>query len=123
MKVKVTRTAGLGLHPSLEHALLVIDWVWFEETGEHAILTGWGEEGHSEGSRHYGVRLLHAGKVFSDLRSHAADIRDTLTDPQRTRIDQKLRRRLGELEYDLVWERKKDGARSHLHVEVDRKAG
>lgn len=123
MKTKVSRTvAGFGVHPSIHHAALVIDRVWWMLFQRHPIVTGLGEEGHSEGSRHYGYRVqTAAGKLYSEVRCMAIDIRDDLSEVERERADAELRQRLGEGEYDLVWETKGDGTPSHLHVEVDPK--
>ena len=108
MKFKVEVSAG-ELHPSLHHALNVVDRVWRKHTGTQPVCTGLGEVGHSEKSRHYGL----AG----DIRTRAADIRSRdLIQTQQTAIDMDLRERLGApKEFDILWEA------THLHIEVDPK--
>lgn len=106
-----------GLHPSMEHALLVVDRAWRKYVHEHVVVTGAQEIGHSEGSRHYGILHQTAeGKVIHDTRCMALDFRTRdLTGAQRRQIAPELLRRLGEGEYDIVWEE------THLHIEVDPK--
>ena len=115
MKVKNTRTAlGVeGAHPSLAHAMGVVDRVWRKVTGRHPIVTGLAEEGHSETSRHYGIP--------GDSRCRALDVRAVdLTPEERVEIDAELHRRLGANEFDVVWEAL-GTVNSHLHLEVDAK--
>ena len=115
MKVKNARTVlGVeGAHPSLAHAMGVVDRVWRKVTGKHPIVTGLAEEGHSETSRHYGVP--------GDTRCRAFDIRAVdLTPEDRLEIDAELHRRLGANEFDVVWEAL-GTVNSHLHLEVDTK--
>ena len=113
MKTKVTRTVlgPEGMHPSAIHAALVVDRVWRRVTGKHPIVTGLAEEGHSEGSLHYGIP--------GDTRCRAFDIRAAdLTPEERLEVDAELGRRLGANEFDLVWEAL-GTPNAHLHVEVD----
>jgi len=115
MKVKNARTVlgPFGAHPSLLHALGVTDRVWRKVTGKHMIVTGLAEEGHSEGSRHYGVP--------GDARCRAFDVRAAdLTPEARLEIDAELHRRLGANEFDVVWEAL-GTVNAHLHLEVDAK--
>lgn len=115
MKIKNARTAlgPAGAHPSMLHALDVTDRVWRRATGKHPIITGLAEEGHSEGSRHYGVP--------GDARCRAFDVRCAdLTPEERVEIDAELARRLGANEFDIVWEAL-GTANAHLHVEADPK--
>lgn len=113
MKVKVTRTVlgPEGAHPSLIHAMLVVDRVWRKVTGRHARITGLAEEGHSEGSLHYGI--------LGDTRCRATDIgANDLTPEERMEINADLHRRLPSGEFDIVWE-KLGTAEAHCHLEVD----
>lgn len=105
MKVKVSSTVPLTLHPACEHALNVVDRVWFRVTGEHPIVTGLQEEGHSQNSLHYGI--------LGDVRCRAFDIRvRNLTEEEKEEIDSELNLRLGGgFEFDIVWEP------SHMHCE------
>ena len=115
MKVKNARTVlgPAGAHPSLVHALGVVDRVWRKVTGKHPIITGLAEEGHSEGSRHYGI--------LGDPRCMAFDVRCVdLTPEERVEIDAELHRRLGANEFDIVWEAL-GTANAHLHLEADPK--
>ena len=115
MKIKNARTTlGVeGAHPSLIHALLVVDRVWRKVTGKHPIVTGLAEEGHSEASKHYGIP--------GDTRCRAFDVRATdLTPEERVEIDAELHRRLGANEFDLPWEHL-GTVNAHLHLEVDPK--
>ena len=115
MKVKNARTVlgPEGAHPSLIHAFGVTDRVWRKVTGRHPLITGLAEEGHSEGSRHYGI--------LGDSRCRAFDVRASdLTPEMRMEIDAELHRRLGANEFDVVWEAL-GTANSHLHLEVDSK--
>ena len=109
MKIKVERTVGLPIHPAVHHAMNVVDRVWRKVTGDHPIVTGISEEGHSKGSRHYGI--------LGDIRCRAFDIRSSeLTQEEQTKISAELNVRLAAgREYDLVWER------LHLHIEYDPK--
>ncbi len=108
MIFKVSTAVG-ELHPAIEHAMNVVDRVWFKVTGVQAVCTGLGEEGHSPRSRHYGI--------LGDIRCRAFDIRTrNLSEVQRQEIDDSLRVRLGAgLEFDIVWES------LHLHLEFDPK--
>jgi hypothetical protein len=114
MILKDTKTVSLGpMHPSLHHALNVIDRVWREHTGNQARITGLGEEGHSRGSLHYGVP--------GDIRLRAADVdadEQHLPAAKRPALDAELRKRLGVGEFDLVWEGL-GTPYAHLHIEVD----
>lgn len=128
MKIKNSRTVAVELHPSIHHVLNVVDRVWRHETDSQPRVTGLGEEGHSEGSRHYGLegdiriravdidaddnRLCPAADVSLDLRPHLA--RAT-----RERIDTELRARLG-TEFDIVWEGI-GTISAHCHIEYDPK--
>ena len=115
MKIKNARTVlgPEGAHPSLIHALIVTDRVWRKVTGKHPRITGLAEEGHSEGSRHYGIP--------GDTRCRAFDVgASDLTPEQRVEIDAELHRRLGANEFDLPWE-DLGSANAHLHIEVDPK--
>ena len=115
MKVKNARTVlgPEGAHPSLRHAHLVIDRIWRKVTGTHPLVTGLAEEGHSEGSLHYGIP--------GDSRCRAIDYRASdLTPEARIEIDAEAHRRLGANEFDIVWEAL-GTANSHLHLEVDSK--
>lgn len=108
MKVKQTNTSVISMHPSIEHALNVVDRVWFAHTGTHAIVTGLQEEGHSAKSKHYGL--------VGDIRCRAIDIRDNLDADTRDLIDKELSLRLARgFEFDIVWES------NHLHIEYDPK--
>lgn len=130
MKIKNLRTVGPGpIHPAIHHAMNVVDRVWRKHTGTHARITGLGEEGHSEGSRHYGIEgdiRLRAFDVDADDEHlvPGADVpeetRATLARTAQHAIDKELRKRLGEFEYDLVW---KDLGEitAHLHLEYDPK--
>lgn len=113
MKTKASSTVGVLFHHSILHAAEVVDRTWRRVTGAHAVVTGLGEEGHSETSLHYGV--------VGDIRTRAMDFRARdLTPEERHEIDAELHRRLGEGEFDIVWERL-DTPTPHLHVEVDPK--
>lgn len=108
MKYKLETSVG-PLHPSLLHALDVVDFVWRKFLNRHPVCTGLAEPGHSERSRHYGLK--------GDVRCRAADfrIRD-LNESEILLVDKELRKRLSvPHEYDMVWEE------LHLHIEVDRK--
>jgi len=109
MQIKDSKTVVLKLHPAAEHALNVVDRVWFSVTGVQPVVTGLGEEGHSKSSRHYGI--------LGDIRCRAFDIRTSgLSDAQMDEIDQQLRMRLcAGLEFDIIWEK------IHLHIEYDPK--
>ena len=124
MKTKQTKTvpSPVGNHPSLDHAIHVVARVWIQKTGRHPIVTGLAEEGHSDGSRHYGFHFVGSrGKVYADPRGYAVDFRDDLADAERDAVDAELELRLGRGEFDRVWEKKSDGSASHLHIEVDPK--
>lgn len=116
MKVKQERTVGVIYHHSTLHAMEVVDRVWRKLVGQHARITGLGEEGHSEGSRHYGrpgdIRTM-AFDVDADIQHLPVHLRHV--------VHEELQRRLGEDEYDLVWEGM-DSVHAHLHVEVDPKS-
>lgn len=109
MRVKATRTVGLALHPSLEHALIEVDRAWREVLEEDPVVTGLQEEGHSKKSLHYGI--------LGDVRARAGDLRWRGTEEQRLEIDRRLRARLGTA-YDIVWE-SLGKPNVHLHVEYD----
>ena len=89
MKVKNERTVGVIFHHSMLHGLEVVDRTWRKVTGTHARVTGLGEEGHSEGSLHYGVS--------GDIRTRAFDVDaddPPLTLQMRSEILRELRIRL-----------------------------
>lgn len=115
MKIKDARTTlgPAGAHPAIIHAADVVDRVWRRVTGHHARIVGLAEEGHSEGSRHYGTP--------SDPRCMAVDFdadEVAATAEQRAKIAAELLTRLGDLEYDFVWETL-GTPRAHLHLEWD----
>ena len=115
MKIKNARTVGVIYHHSTLHAMEVVNRVWFSETGNHARITGLGEEGHSAKSLHYGT--------MTDIRCRAFDVDADLehcTEKERKGIDHQLKKRLGSDEYDIVWERL-GTVHAHLHIEVDPK--
>lgn len=109
MIIKATRTTVVALHPAIEHAMNVVTRVWAQYTDSQPICTGLQEEGHSNGSRHYGVT--------GDVRCRAFDIRIAgLTDTQRLNIENALKSRLAHgLEFDVLWKS------NHLHIEYDPK--
>ena len=114
MKIKAANTVGGPWHPAIEHAANVIDRVWRKHVSQHPRVTGLGEEGHSERSKHYGD--------VGDVRVRAIDIdadRERITADQQMKVDAELRERLG-TEYDIIWEYM-ETVRAHLHVEWDPK--
>lgn len=131
-KVKNARTVPFGPPtPGIHHAANVVDRVWRKHTGQQPRITGIQEEGHSEGSRHYGLP--------GDIRWRAFDVDADLDhilppellgrDPSwraskaaaiRSRIESELKERLGSGEFDLVWEGVGTPG-AHLHVEEDPK--
>ena len=114
MQVKATRTVSGPWHPSIHHAANVIDRVWRALCGKHPRVTGLGEEGHSERSKHYGelgdVRI-RAIDIDADFTAIPEDLVDA--------VDRALRERLG-IDYDIVWERM-GTPHAHLHIEYDPK--
>lgn len=105
MKVKVSSTVIYNPHSAILYASDVVDRVWRASTESHPILTGLQEEGHSEGSLHYGI--------LGDTRCRAFDVRTSqLNSTEKAEIDAELKIRLAAgKEFDIVWER------NHLHIE------
>ena len=95
------------LHPSIAHALDVIDAYWWKKFGTHVVVTSLGDGTHSEGSLHYGVR--------GDVRCRALDFRIRhLEGAVRAQVRLDLRGLLGSV-YDVVLES------DHGHIEFDPK--
>lgn len=124
MIVKDSKTVPLaGVTPAIHHAMNVVDRVWRTHTGQQARVTGLQEEGHSGGSRHYGLPgdvRCRAFDVDAD-DEHLTHATTRLNAAQvRTAILEELRRRLGQGEYDIMFELiGTPGA--HLHIEEDPK--
>jgi hypothetical protein len=115
VKIKDSKTAlgPAGAHPSIIHAIDVVDRVWWRVTGRQMRVTGLAEEGHSEASLHYGVQ--------GDPRCRAFDVGAGDTTPEeRAKITSELLSRLGDFEYDFVWEGL-GTQNAHLHIEFDPK--
>ena len=96
---------ALDVHPSVLHAMDVVDAFWRQTFGTHAVVTSLGDSNHSEGSLHYGVP--------GDVRTRAFDLRTRdLDGAQKAMVRYALRRLLGEA-YDVILET------THLHIEFD----
>ena len=110
MHVKNARTVPLELHPSIHHAANVVDRVWWEIVEHHARITGLQEEGHSKGSKHYGLR--------GDIRCRAIDVDadpEHLPPELEAQVLRELRARLPDLEYLVILEGK-GTIRAHIHI-------
>ena len=110
MIIKNARTVALELHPSIHHAANVIDRIWRSLVGQHARVTGLGEEGHSKGSKHYGLE--------GDVRQRAIDIdadAEHLPAHVEERVLEELRKRLPPEEFLVLFEGK-GTARAHIHI-------
>jgi hypothetical protein len=84
---------------------------------DRPVVTGLQEDGHSEGSLHYGAGL-------GDLRCRAGDLRIpsrrkvSLGDTEVKQVVSKLRELLGP-SFDVVLEKNSRGYLSHIHIEAD----
>lgn len=113
MKIKASATVVVSMHPSALHAMEVVDRVWRKIVGRHARITGLGEEGHSEGSLHYGIP--------GDIRTRAFDVdadEEALPTHLRDEVDAELRRRLPRGEFDIILEAS-GTPNVHYHIETD----
>ena len=112
MIVKNARTVGVVYHHSTLHAMEVVNRVWWAEVGQHARVTGLAEEGHSEGSKHYGLK--------TDIRCMAFDVdadEEHLPPNKQAVVNREIRRRLGANEYNILWESMRT-VNAHLHISV-----
>lgn len=106
MKVK-DGVISFAPHPSILHAMEVVNAYWWKEFGEHATVTSIHDKTHSFESFHYGTR--------DDIRTRAFDVRTRdLGGDAKAKMRNDLRRLLGTI-FDVVLES------DHLHIELDMK--
>lgn len=104
MKVKAGVVA-FAPHPSILHAMEVVDLYWWKTFGEHATVTSIRDSEHSLNSFHYGTR--------ADFREQGFDVRTRdLGGAQKAQARVDLQRLLGSV-FDVVLET------DHLHFERD----
>ena len=115
MKIKDSKTilGPAGAHPAIIYAMDVVDRIIRRRTGRQMRVTGLSEEGHSEGSRHYGI--------IGDPRCYAFDFDAddaTMTAAQRVQIEGDIIKRLSVEDFDFLWEALGTPS-AHGHLEFD----
>lgn len=128
MILKDSKTVVLGpVHPAIHHAMNVVDTAWRKITGHQARVTGLGEEGHSDKSRHYGIPGDIRLRAFDVDADDTAVCPDTITEIDleklasgyRSKLETEIRTRLAHPhEFQVIFEFL-GTVRAHMHIEYD----